>query len=80
MSKIAGQKVSPIGKEGKTSEEFRGLLKGNFYIFGSKKGENFRVKLKHFLWLGDLKASLSNSSEKLIYKTPSKVERMYING
>ena len=32
---------------------------------------HFRAKLKHVLWLGDPKASLSNSSEKLIYKMPS---------
>ena len=33
---------------------------------------HFRAKLKQFLWFGDLKASsLSNSSEKLIYNTPS---------
>ena len=35
----------------------------------SKSCRHFRAKLKHVLWLGDLKASLSNSSEKLIYKT-----------
>ena len=36
-----------------------------------KSYRHFRAKLKHVLWLGDPKASLSNSSEKLIYKTPS---------
>ena len=32
---------------------------------------HFTVKLKYILWLGDLKASFSNSSEKSIYNTPS---------
>ena len=30
-----------------------------------------RAKLKHVLWLRDLKASLSNFSEILIHETPS---------
>ena len=36
-----------------------------------KSYRHFRGKLKHVLWLRDLKASLSNSLEKSIYKTPS---------
>ena len=34
---------------------------------------HLRAKLKHVLWLGDLKASLRNSIEKFIYKTSSSV-------
>ena len=36
-----------------------------------KSYRHFRAKLKHVLWLGDLKASLSNSIENIIYKTSS---------
>ena len=36
-----------------------------------KSYRHFRAKLRHGFSLGELKASLSNSSEKLIYKTPS---------
>ena len=32
---------------------------------------HLRAKLKNVLWLGDLKAPLSNSIEKFIYKTSS---------
>ena len=38
----------------------------------SNSNRLFRTKLKLVLWLLDLKASLSNSSEKLIYRTSSK--------
>ena len=34
-----------------------------------KSSGHLRAKLKHVLWLGDLKASLRNSPEKLNYKT-----------
>ena len=44
------------------------------YQNGQAKSKSYRLfvaKLKHVLWLGHLKASLSNSSEKLIHKTSS---------
>ena len=43
-----------------------------------KSNRDFSAKLKHVLWLGDLKASLSNSSEKLIYNTPSTVSALAV--
>ena len=39
---------------------------------------HLRAKLKHVLWLGDLKASLSNSIEKFIYKTSSSVDFCFL--
>ena len=36
----------------------------------TKIAGHFRAKLKYVLWLGDLKASLSCSSKKLIHITP----------
>ena len=32
---------------------------------------HLRAKLKHVLWLGDLKASLKNAAEKSFHKTSS---------